>query len=39
MKEPHTIQGEVRALFTKYPQVHSAAMGFPNDWQDEPIWQ
>ena len=39
MKESHTIQSEVRALFTKYPQVHSAAMGFPNDWQDEPIWQ
>jgi len=39
MQEPHILQYEVRALLSKYPEVHTAAMGFPGDWQDESIWQ
>lgn len=27
------------ALFTKYPNVDLAALGFPNDWNTQPVWQ
>ncbi len=26
-------------LFDKFPQIDLHAMGFPSNWQDEPLWQ
>ena len=26
-------------LFAKYPSVDTAAMGFPQDWENEPLWK
>ena len=26
-------------LFKKYPSVDTAAMGFPHDWENEPLWK
>jgi hypothetical protein len=30
---------QLKALLAKYPNVDSRAMGFPADWQDEPLWK
>ena len=27
-----------KSLLVSYPQVDSAAMGFPKDWDSEPLW-
>jgi abortive infection bacteriophage resistance protein len=29
---------KLKALLAKYPNVDTRAMGFPVDWQDEPLW-
>ena len=34
-----TFTKDIKNLLTKYPVVDPAAMGFPHDWQDEPLWQ
>lgn len=28
----------IKALFEKYPNIYPPAMGFPTDWESEPIW-
>ena len=30
---------DIKALIAKYPVVAPAVMGFPRDWQSEPLWQ
>ena len=26
-------------LFSKFPSVHAGALGFPQNWEQEPLWQ
>ena len=33
--EKHVLVG---VLSSKYPSVEVTAMGFPQNWQDEPLW-
>jgi len=35
----HTFKQKLNNLFEKYPNVDKRAMGFPDNWQDEPLWQ
>jgi abortive infection bacteriophage resistance protein len=35
----HTIQAKFKALLIKYPNIDTRAMGFPNDWENEPLWK
>ena len=38
--EPNnTFVTDVKALLAKYPNVDPAAMGFPRNWRNEPLWQ
>jgi hypothetical protein len=30
---------QLKVLLAKYPNVDTCAMGFPVDWQDEPLWR
>jgi abortive infection bacteriophage resistance protein len=34
----HTFKQKLESLFQKYPNVDRAAMGFPANWQTEPLW-
>ena len=34
----NTFATEFKALLAKYPTVDAIAMGFPNGWQQEPLW-
>ena len=34
-----TFVADLKALLAKYPLVRPSAMGFPNDWEQEPLWQ
>ena len=34
-----TFVADLKALLAKYPSVRPSAMGFPNDWEQEPLWQ
>jgi abortive infection bacteriophage resistance protein len=35
----HTFKRKLNDLFAKYPTVDIRAMGFPADWQSEPLWK
>ncbi len=35
----NSIKQELIDLFKKYPNIHLSRMGFPNNWQKEPLWQ
>ncbi len=35
----NTIVSDFKSLLHQYPMVDVAAMGFPADWRNEPIWQ
>ena len=35
----NTFVTNLKALLAKYPTVDVAAMGFPKDWRQEPLWQ
>ena len=35
----NTFVADLQALLVKYPTVDAAAMGFPKDWRQEPLWQ
>ena len=35
----HSFKQKLESLFQKYPNVDRTAMGFPADWQNEPLWQ
>lgn len=30
---------ELKALFADYPSIDTAAMGFPVEWEEEPLWK
>ena len=30
--------GKMRTLFSNYPEVDLAALGFPDGWENEPLW-
>ncbi|MDR3187788.1 MAG: Abi family protein [Prevotellaceae bacterium] len=34
----HTFRQKLEHIFLKYPNVDRVAMGFPADWQNEPLW-
>jgi abortive infection bacteriophage resistance protein len=34
-----TFVADLKALLAKYPSVRPSAMGFPKDWEQEPLWQ
>ncbi|QTD36256.1 Abi family protein [Polaribacter batillariae] len=34
----HKFKEKLNTLFIKYPFVDKKALGFPENWQDEPIW-
>ena len=35
----NTLKLDLKTLLTKYPNVDTTAMGFPEDWQNEPLWK
>ncbi len=35
----HSFKQKLSSLFSKYPNIDKAAMGFPADWQKEPLWK
>ena len=36
---PHnTFRSQLKDLLAKYPSIDVSAMGFPSNWQNEPIW-
>ena len=35
----NTLVHDFKNLLIKYPNVDIAAMGFPHNWQDEPLWR
>lgn len=35
----NTFVADLKAMLMKYPTVTPSAMGFPQSWQDEPLWQ
>lgn len=35
----NTLAERVRLLLDKYPSVDYVAMGFPHNWEQEPLWQ
>jgi len=34
----NTLKQDLHDLFQKYPSIDKAAMGFPVNWQEEPLW-
>lgn len=35
----NTLRDRLRDLFIEYPNIDLAAMGFPSNWQNEPLWR
>lgn len=35
----NTFRDKLRDLFIEYPNIDIAAMGFPRNWQNEPLWR
>ncbi|GHT66809.1 peptide ABC transporter substrate-binding protein [Bacteroidia bacterium] len=35
----HTFRQKLKELFAKYPTIDVKAMGFPSNWQNEPLWE
>jgi abortive infection bacteriophage resistance protein len=35
----HTFKNKLLQLLTKYPMVDCKAMGFPDGWENEPLWK
>jgi abortive infection bacteriophage resistance protein len=35
----NTFKQKLKALLAKYPTIDINAMGFPTDWENEPLWQ
>ena len=32
------MKAKIQALFTKFPEIDHAALGFPEGWENEPVW-
>ena len=39
MERGDDFMGRLKALLNKYPSVDVAAMGFPQGWENEPLWK
>lgn len=39
INEKNSVVADFKALLAKYPNVYTGAMGFPADWEKEPLWQ
>ena len=35
----NTLTQDLQQLFSKFPSVHAGALGFPQNWEQEPLWQ
>ena len=35
----NTFVADFKTMLAKYPTIDAAAMGFPKDWQQEPLWK
>jgi len=35
----NALSQDIVQLFKENPTVYPGALGFPQDWQDEPLWQ
>jgi hypothetical protein len=33
------MKSKLLSLLAEYPNIDTMAMGFPKDWQDEPLWR
>ena len=38
MSNLEQFKDKLKRLIDKYPTVDIAAVGFPTDWEDEPLW-
>ena len=39
IKQDNDIVSRIKELLAKYPNIDPHAMGFPNNWKDEPLWK
>jgi abortive infection bacteriophage resistance protein len=39
IRPQNTFKQDLMSLLTKYPTVDTRAMGFPVEWQEEPLWR
>lgn len=39
INQSNTFREELRDLFIEFPNIDVAAMGFQNNWQNEPLWR
>ena len=35
----NTFKEDIKALLTRFPNIDKSAMGFPEDWESEPLWE
>ena len=35
----NTFKSDFKTLLKQYPNVDTAAMGFPTNWENEPLWK
>ena len=35
----NTLTQDLQQLFSKFPSVHAGALGFPQNWEQEQLWQ
>lgn len=33
------MRAKIDVLLASYPAIDTAAMGFPREWENEPLWQ
>lgn len=33
------MKAKIDVLLANYPAIDTAAMGFPREWENEPLWQ
>ena len=39
IKNPNNdMLGKMHTLYSNYPEIDLAALGFPNGWESEPLW-
>jgi hypothetical protein len=39
IKYENDVVERFKNLLTKYPNIHPFAMGFPENWKNEPLWK
>lgn len=35
----HSIQTKIKSLLVRFPEIKTSAMGFPENWEKEPLWK